>query len=142
MIISYTSFFSLNNISLPSIGPNIYLIVLYEKTLKNIRNLLNDSIQMLYESMCVFNQQLGFWGFGVLGFWAGPHSLVLTFSQPVASSFDPHLADQESFMALPTGPSSGSPNENVVGAGPFVLKSFVQGEKIVLVKNPKYWTQR
>ena len=69
----------------------------------------------------------------------GPHSLVLTFSQPVASSFYPHLADQESFMALPTGPSSGSPNENVVGAGPFVLKSFVQGEKIVLVKNPKYW---
>ena len=42
-------------------------------------------------------------------------------------------------MALPTGPSSGTPNENVVGAGPFVLKSYVQGEKIVLVKNPKYW---
>ncbi len=54
----------------------------------------------------------------------GPHSLVLTFSQPVASSFYPHLADQESFMALPTGPSSGTPNENVVGAGPFVLKSL------------------
>ena len=71
MIISYTSFFSLNNISLPSIGPNIYLIVLYEKTLKNIRNLLNDSIQMLYESMCV----LGFWGFGVLGFWGAGGAL-------------------------------------------------------------------
>jgi ABC-type transport system substrate-binding protein len=42
-------------------------------------------------------------------------------------------------MALPTGPSSGAPNENVIGAGPFILKSFVQGEKIVLVKNPKYW---
>ncbi len=69
----------------------------------------------------------------------GSHTLVLTFSQPVASSFYPHLADQESFMALPTGSSSGTPNENVVGAGPFVLKSYVQGEKIVLVKNPKYW---
>jgi len=69
----------------------------------------------------------------------GTDSIVLTFTQPVASSFYPHLADQESFMALPTGPSSGTPNENVVGAGPFILKSYVQGEKIVLVKNPKYW---
>jgi peptide/nickel transport system substrate-binding protein len=68
-----------------------------------------------------------------------PTSLVLSFSQPVASSFYPHLADQESFMALPTGGNSGSPNENIVGAGPFVLKSYVQGQKIVLVKNPKYW---
>ena len=69
----------------------------------------------------------------------GADSLVLTFSQPVASTFYSHLADQESFMALPTGPGSSNPNENVVGAGPFILKSYVQGEKIVLVKNPKYW---
>ena len=71
-----------------------------------------------------------------------PTSIVVTFSQPVASSFYPHLADQESFMALPTGPKSGSPNQNIVGAGPFVLQSYVQGQKIVLVKNPKYWNAK
>ncbi len=69
----------------------------------------------------------------------GADSLVMDFSQPVASTFYPLLADQESFMALPTGPSSANPNENVVGAGPFILKSYAQGEKIVLVKNPRYW---
>jgi peptide/nickel transport system substrate-binding protein len=72
----------------------------------------------------------------------GPDSLVLHFSQAVASSFYPLLADQESFMAISTGPSTGVPNTNVVGAGPFVLKSYVPGEKIVLVKNPKYWDAR
>ncbi len=69
----------------------------------------------------------------------GTDSLVMNFSQPVASTFYPLLADQESFMALPTSPSAGNPNQNVVGAGPFILKSYVEGEKIVLVKNPHYW---
>ncbi len=69
----------------------------------------------------------------------GPDTLVLHFSQPVASTFYPLLADQESFMALPTGPSTGSVNTNIVGAGPFTLKSYTQGQSIVLVKNPKYW---
>jgi peptide/nickel transport system substrate-binding protein len=63
----------------------------------------------------------------------------MNFSQPVASTFYPLLADQESFMALPTGAGSANPNENVVGAGPFTLKSYAQGQKIVLVKNPRYW---
>jgi peptide/nickel transport system substrate-binding protein len=69
----------------------------------------------------------------------GTDSLVMTFSQPVASTFYPLLADQESFMALPTGSGSANPNENLVGAGPFMLKSYAQGQSIVLVKNPKYW---
>jgi peptide/nickel transport system substrate-binding protein len=72
----------------------------------------------------------------------GPESLVLHFSQAVASTFYPLLADQESFMAIPTGPSNGVPNTNVVGAGPFVLKSYTPGGKIVLVKNPKYWNAK
>jgi peptide/nickel transport system substrate-binding protein len=63
----------------------------------------------------------------------------MTFSQPVASTFYPLLADQESFMALPTGSASANPNLNLVGAGPFMLKSYAQGQSIVLVKNPKYW---
>ncbi len=69
----------------------------------------------------------------------GTDSLVMDFSQPVASTFYPLLADQESFMALPSGSGSANPNENVVGAGPFMLQSYAQGEKIVLVKNPRYW---
>jgi peptide/nickel transport system substrate-binding protein len=69
----------------------------------------------------------------------GTDSLVMNFSQPVASTFYPHLADEESFMALPTGPNSANPNQNVVGAGPFILKSYAQGQKIVLLKNPRYW---
>ena len=73
---------------------------------------------------------------------SSPTSLVLTFSQAVASSFYPHLADQESFIAVPTGASTGSQNQNIAGAGPFMLKSYVEGEKIVLVKNPKYWNAK
>jgi peptide/nickel transport system substrate-binding protein len=69
----------------------------------------------------------------------GTDTLVINFSQQVASTFYPLLADQESFMALPTGPSTANPNLNVVGAGPFVLKSYVPNQKEVLVKNPKYW---
>ena len=69
----------------------------------------------------------------------GTDTLVMHFSQPVASTFYPLLADQESFMALPTGSPSANPNENLVGAGPFMLKSYAQGQNIVLVKNPKYW---
>jgi len=71
----------------------------------------------------------------------GPRSVVLHFSQPVASTFYPLLADEESFMALPTGASTGSQNTNVVGAGPFMLKSFTP-DQIVLVKNPRYWNAK
>jgi peptide/nickel transport system substrate-binding protein len=69
----------------------------------------------------------------------GTDTLVMNFSQPVASTFYPLLADQESFMTLPTGSASANPNLNLVGAGPFMLKSYAQGQNIVLVKNPKYW---
>jgi peptide/nickel transport system substrate-binding protein len=69
----------------------------------------------------------------------GADSLVMHFSQPVAATFYPLLADQESFMALPTGSSTGAVNTNMVGAGPFVLKSYTPDERIVLVKNPHYW---
>jgi ABC-type transport system substrate-binding protein len=42
-------------------------------------------------------------------------------------------------MALPTGPSNGPPNTNVVGAGPFMIKSYTTDSRLVLVKNPRYW---
>ncbi len=66
-------------------------------------------------------------------------TLVLHFNQPVAASFYPLLANQESFMAIPTGPSTGAQNTNVAGAGPFMYKSYTPSERLVLVKNPKYW---
>ncbi len=69
----------------------------------------------------------------------GADSLTMSFSQPVASTFYPLLADQDSFMALPTGPSTGNPNRNVVGAGPWMMKSYTPDESLVLVKNPRYW---
>jgi peptide/nickel transport system substrate-binding protein len=69
----------------------------------------------------------------------GADSLTMSFSKPVASTFYPLLADQESFMALPTGPSTGNPNTNVVGAGPWMIKSYTTDESLVLVKNPRYW---
>jgi peptide/nickel transport system substrate-binding protein len=72
----------------------------------------------------------------------GTNSLVLHFSSPDAAAFYPALADVESFMALPTGPANGPPNTNVVGAGPFMLKSYTQDSKLVLVKNPRYWDAR
>jgi len=69
----------------------------------------------------------------------GTDSLVLHFSSPDADAFYPVLADAESFMALPTGPSNGPPNTNVVGAGPFMIKSYTPDSSLVLVKNPRYW---
>lgn len=72
----------------------------------------------------------------------GPTSLVLHFSSPDAATFYPLLSDQEGFMALPTGPSNGPPNTNVVGAGPFMVQSYAPDSKLVLVKNPKYWNAK
>jgi ABC-type transport system substrate-binding protein len=68
----------------------------------------------------------------------GPESLVLHFSQPVASTFYPLLASEESFIVSPTQ-ALGSIATAPVTAGPFEFKSWAPGEKLVLVKNPKYW---
>ena len=69
----------------------------------------------------------------------GTDSLVLNFSQPVANLFYPHLADEESFIVSPTAVSAGTAESSPVGAGPFMLKSYTPNEKMVLVKNPRYW---
>jgi peptide/nickel transport system substrate-binding protein len=69
----------------------------------------------------------------------GPDSLVLNFSQPVANVFYPQLASQESFIVSPTAAAAGSLGTDPVGAGPFMFKSYASSEKLVLVKNPKYW---
>ena len=69
----------------------------------------------------------------------GPDSLVLNFSQPVANIFYPNLASQESFIVSPKAAAAGTLGTDPVGAGAFMFKSYVPDEKLVLVKNPKYW---
>ena len=70
---------------------------------------------------------------------SGTDSLVLNFSQPVANTFYPLLANQESFIVSPTAAAAGTLGTDPVGAGPFMFKSYTTAEKLVLVKNPKYW---
>ncbi len=84
-----------------------------------------------------FNAQL----FDISGIDAtGPRSLTLHFSQPVANTFYAQLADEESFIVSPTAVADNVDlDTHPVGAGPFLLKSFVPGQRIVLVKNPRYW---
>ena len=69
----------------------------------------------------------------------GTDSLVLNFSQPVANTFYPLLANQEAFIVSPTAAAAGTLGTDPVGAGPFMFKSYTTAEKLVLVKNPKYW---
>jgi peptide/nickel transport system substrate-binding protein len=69
----------------------------------------------------------------------GTDALVINFSQPTANLFYPHLGDEESFIVSPKATASGTLGTKPVGAGPFMLKTFTPSQKIVLVKNPKYW---
>ena len=66
---------------------------------------------------------------------------VLNFSSPVASSFYPHLADQESFMALPTGRRLRRQPERRWRRALQVEELHPRLE-VVLVKNPKYWNAK
>ena len=66
-------------------------------------------------------------------------TLSLDFSAPVAGAFYPLLASQETFIVAPPSIGRGNVNTNPVGAGPFVLSSYVPNESITLVKNPRYW---
>jgi peptide/nickel transport system substrate-binding protein len=70
-----------------------------------------------------------------------PTSLTIHFSQPVAPAFYPLLASPETFIVSPRAAANPSVNLNAtpVGAGPFMVKQFVPNQRIVLVKNPKYF---
>lgn len=69
----------------------------------------------------------------------GPNALTLNFSQPVANLFYPYLADQDGFIVSPKAAASGLLSTHPVGAGPFMFKSYTPGQRLVLVKNPRYW---
>ncbi len=69
----------------------------------------------------------------------GPDSVVLNFSQPEANTFYPLLANQEAFIVSPKAAAAGTLGTEPIGAGPFMFKSYAPAQKLVLVKNPKYW---
>lgn len=71
-----------------------------------------------------------------------PQSLTLHFSTPVASTFYPQLADQDTFIVSPKAAAGGDLEANPVGAGPFALATFTAGDQIVLKKNPRYWNAK
>jgi len=70
-----------------------------------------------------------------------PVSVRIHLSKPVAGSFYDLLAESDTFIVSPAAANDASHNLNEapVGAGPYVLKSYVADQQIVLKKNPRYW---
>jgi peptide/nickel transport system substrate-binding protein len=62
-------------------------------------------------------------------------TMVLHLSKPVAGAVYTLLAWPDTFVTLP----GGNPSTDPIGAGPFMLKQYVPTQKIILVKNPRYW---
>lgn len=59
---------------------------------------------------------------------------------PSAGAYYPMLAGNETTIVSPTAVQSGKDiNRQPVGAGPFTLESFTEGQKIVFKKNPGHW---
>lgn len=65
-----------------------------------------------------------------------PTSVVIHLDKPDAGSFYALLAGPETFVGAP---SAADPARSPIGAGPFELKQYVPGQRIVLAKNPRYW---
>lgn len=69
-----------------------------------------------------------------------PLTLVVTLKSPNAN-FDRIVARGLSYNASPKvlAENPGSLREHPVGAGPFLLKEWIQGQRQVFVRNPDYW---
>jgi len=70
-------------------------------------------------------------------------TLVITLERPVPFftsllSFLTFYPQKEDFVG-PLGDKSGTDANKVIGAGPFILKSWDHDQKLVLEKNDKYW---
>jgi oligopeptide transport system substrate-binding protein len=70
-------------------------------------------------------------------------TLVITLEKPVpfftsTLAFLNFYPQKESFVSK-FGEKSGTDADKVLGAGPFILKSWDHEQKLVLVNNPKYW---
>jgi peptide/nickel transport system substrate-binding protein len=66
------------------------------------------------------------------------------FSQPVAQSFLDADVHHSAILGVPSpaAAAAGNLNSKPVGAGPYVLDSFVQDQKVVLKPNPSYWNPK
>lgn len=70
----------------------------------------------------------------------GPTTLEITLVAPIGQ-FPRLVADDLSFIGSPTAIRSEgtSFSAHPVGAGPFILKQWVQGSQMTLTRNPHYW---
>ncbi len=69
-----------------------------------------------------------------------PTKLTIALKTAVAGSFYNLLANGETYVVSPTAAQSGtSLDEEPVGAGPFILKSFTPERSAEFVKNPDYF---
>jgi len=66
------------------------------------------------------------------------------FSQPVAQSFLDADVHHSAILGVPSpaAAATGTLNTKPVGAGPYLLDSFVQDQKVVLKPNPSYWNPK
>jgi len=66
------------------------------------------------------------------------------FNQPVAQSFLDADVHHSAILGVPspTAAAGGNLNSKPVGAGPYVLDSYVQDQKVVLKRNPQYWNPK
>jgi ABC-type transport system substrate-binding protein len=72
------------------------------------------------------------------------HTVRVHFNQPVAQSFLDADAHHSAILGVPspTAAAGGNLNSKPVGAGPYVLDSYVQDQKVVLKRNPSYWNPK
>jgi peptide/nickel transport system substrate-binding protein len=63
-------------------------------------------------------------------------TLVINYDAPMRSSFD---AISLTFMADPRSLEQSSTGQQFVGTGPFAFKEWVQGDHLVVQRNPDYW---
>lgn len=69
-----------------------------------------------------------------------PTELAVTLTTP-QSQFDRQVAFQLSMIGSPTALENDPQKfaENPIGAGPFIVSSYVRNDKMVLTRNPNYW---
>jgi len=75
---------------------------------------------------------------------AGPYTVKFTTTVPFPDLPAVLAGDGHFGIASPTavrtaGPKYGSPSAFPVGTGPFIVKSWTSGDRIVLARNPGYW---
>lgn len=68
----------------------------------------------------------------------GPTTLTITLRTPVAGSVFDLLAHEETMPVPPASVAAGSLGATPIGAGPYRLRTFEEGARIVLVRNEDY----